>query len=44
MFIQDMLNELMGELNTEKKKKIANQGISANVPAQTNKQVNKAKE
>lgn len=38
-----MLNELMGEINSEKKKKIANQQINANVPA-TQKQTNKNKE
>ena len=39
-----MLNELMGEINAEKKKKIANQQINANVPAQKMKQSSKARE
>ena len=39
-----MLNELMGEINADKKKKIANQQINANVPAGQMKQTSKAKE
>lgn len=38
-----MLNELMGEINADKKKRIANQQINANVPAGSLKQTNKAK-
>lgn len=38
-----MLNELMGEIKTDKQKKIANQNINANVPAQQQMQKNKAK-
>ena len=39
-----MLNELMGEIKSEKQKKIANQQINANVPAQKNTVKNKAKQ
>ena len=40
-----MLNELMGEIKADKQKKIANQQINANVPAQQKQSIkNKAKE
>lgn len=38
-----MLNELMGEVNKEKKKQISGQQIKADVPAQQQKQTNKSK-